>query len=82
MPNNGNRNGTDLERLTTRITGRAWRILQHVCNERYHDEAGRVPYGRVISELVEAKYGRMWNKIEPTAATGPATVKKRLAKSA
>lgn len=56
--------GNGLDKLTTRITRAAMVKLKAECDRRYNAEARFVPYGSVISELIEGHLP----DVEPAAA--------------
>jgi len=71
-----------LERLETRITPRAKRLLDAECQKRYQAQAALVTQGAVISELIEEKYGPQAEEQSDDGRVPALPVRRRLAKTA
>jgi hypothetical protein len=64
-----------LERLAARITPDAMERLKAECRRRYSSEAGHVPFGRVLSELLSRHLPSV--SLIPTAREEPPKKKRR-----
>jgi hypothetical protein len=61
-----------LARLTTNISKEAMRLLQSECERRWETEAGRVPYGKVITEMIVERFGEQSAAIPAIVRRKPA----------